>query len=1141
MKKICTVLLLLCLLPSCALALDLGTLMPRSDGTINPSYAISNGRLTLTGTTNYPVVISPVDATSALELILDNVCISGEHEMALNLQCAEEGNQINITLIGENTLSGSLSDYRIYQDKGAVINVSGVENSKLIVNGINADNGLSITNCEIESMGAIDSYYGAIYIENASVTVESEESGVHAVEAGGNIVICNSKIGASSIDAATISAHGQFEIKSKSHVTTKSNGITPIGINAGSVRIDDSVIDVFSEGTYPTGINVYNGGYEICNGSQVTVNVKGNNAICFEATGAMTLSNSMLSIIYDGDYAKGMNIIGGIVDGESDLSVVCSGENTQGIYLRQENLVINNGNVLVSAGRAVNGDISCGAGIIAQHKDGEEDEWITFIENTTDKKYFRSGKSTLLATPVPPATPTSTPNLNQEGLFEFKGHYYKIYMGEYTWDQTMEMCEGMEGHLVTITSAEEQAFIESINKEIECLWIGGYRDENDNWHWVTDEEWSYTNWRDGEPNDSGLQGEGCAAIWPKQWNDLHWSNTGEQTGYICEWENEPTLIVPPTPKPTPTPTITPVPDPTPIPTPTPAMNQEGAVAFEGNLYKILTGEYTWNEADALCQKMGGHLVTITSTQEQEFIEVLNADNLNLWIGGYRDENHVWYWVTGEKWGYTNWGDDEPNNMYDEGEDCAAIWPVRWNDLNRNNMWEQVGFVCEWETSSVQTPTPTVTPMPTVKPDNYFGNSREEIINIIGYSPEYSYDKESTGIAVLFIQTVLDELGYYEGVLSGSFGNSTKAALITFQQKYGLPVTGICDAQTMYKLMDAYVGGIDKTYEKTFYNPEWFRSKDKLIEIGLKKNAVVLLTDLRTDTTFRIKVESMGNHIDAEPLTAADTRAMCRIYGVSSAQELVDQNHYKRRPMLLTIPYQGTDIQIVCSMYGVPKGADTIVNNNYDGNFCIHLSGSKLHAVDRVCEEHTKAIAEAVELMKKKTNTKNGDVIGDKVSFENLPPVDHPTLVFPDGMFDDVSVYLQYNEPNASGHNTVVYNVHLVDSEGVELELPGECILCFPYPEGMDENSANKFKIAIHHYSSKGTETFNSKDGTIELTKQGLCIRISSFSPFEITWEEIPEEIVLPKTGDTSLPMGFLLMVMIVSLCGLGLMAKRKRN
>ena len=50
----------------------------------------------------------------------------------------------------------------------------------------------------------------------------------------------------------------------------------------------------------------------------------------------------------------------------------------------------------------------------------------------------------------------------------FNGHYYKIYLyglSCLSWTTAEKKCEELGGHLVTITSAEEQAFIESINNK----------------------------------------------------------------------------------------------------------------------------------------------------------------------------------------------------------------------------------------------------------------------------------------------------------------------------------------------------------------------------------------------------------------------------------------------------------------------------------------------------------------------------------------------------------------------------------------------------------------------------------------------------------------------------------------------------
>lgn len=123
---------------------------------------------------------------------------------------------------------------------------------------------------------------------------------------------------------------------------------------------------------------------------------------------------------------------------------------------------------------------------------------------------------------------------------------------------------------------------------------------------------------------------------------------------------------------------------------------------ERHKYEIFRETLTWEEAKAACEAKGGHLATITSQEEQKMIESLNAQNSKLWIGGYKNSAGQWCWVTGELWKYQNWGDGEPNNSSNvvADESCVAVWPEKWNDLANSNVYEQSGYICEWEASDV---------------------------------------------------------------------------------------------------------------------------------------------------------------------------------------------------------------------------------------------------------------------------------------------------------------------------------------------------------------------------------------------------------------------------------------------------------
>ena len=129
-----------------------------------------------------------------------------------------------------------------------------------------------------------------------------------------------------------------------------------------------------------------------------------------------------------------------------------------------------------------------------------------------------------------PKEPT-LPKVEDGDIIYFNGHKYQAFNVHMTWTEAKKYCESLGGYLATITSAEEQAALELFKGN---YWLGATDVENEGvWKWVTDEIWSYENWLKGEPNNSG--DEHYLVIWLDTWNDLC-LNSGEQSGFICEWD-----------------------------------------------------------------------------------------------------------------------------------------------------------------------------------------------------------------------------------------------------------------------------------------------------------------------------------------------------------------------------------------------------------------------------------------------------------------------------------------------------------------------------------------------------------------------------------------------------------------------------
>ncbi len=159
--------------------------------------------------------------------------------------------------------------------------------------------------------------------------------------------------------------------------------------------------------------------------------------------------------------------------------------------------------------------------------------------------------------PVVVADAQKSPRVSQRN-----GHYYEaVYVPEgITWDAARVAALVRGGHLVTITSAEENVFVFGLVQDpkfwlvlsvdrISGPWLGGSKAGAAQWVWENGEGlFEYTNWDDGEPdNSNGVQDKLCFYSNPLPdfqplWDDQ--SGMIKHAGYIVEWEDGPPEIEP---------------------------------------------------------------------------------------------------------------------------------------------------------------------------------------------------------------------------------------------------------------------------------------------------------------------------------------------------------------------------------------------------------------------------------------------------------------------------------------------------------------------------------------------------------------------------------------------------------------------
>jgi len=107
----------------------------------------------------------------------------------------------------------------------------------------------------------------------------------------------------------------------------------------------------------------------------------------------------------------------------------------------------------------------------------------------------------------------------------------------------------------------------------------------------------------------------------------------------------------------------------------------------GHSYAKTISGTSWTLAEAEAVSLGGHLVTINSQAENDFLantHDLTPSGYARFIGFYQGAGHSepaggWIWISGESVTYTNWATGEPNE-YSGGTTAD------WARIDLNALW-----------------------------------------------------------------------------------------------------------------------------------------------------------------------------------------------------------------------------------------------------------------------------------------------------------------------------------------------------------------------------------------------------------------------------------------------------------------------
>ena len=108
-----------------------------------------------------------------------------------------------------------------------------------------------------------------------------------------------------------------------------------------------------------------------------------------------------------------------------------------------------------------------------------------------------------------------------------------------TWPQARDICVVLGGHLATVPTASEAAFVHSLSGPSE-VYLGGMQlprgcEPGCNWRWITDEAWGFTNWSRSEPNNNSPNGQDFLRTYSDgKWDDVQ-GDSVFPFGIAVEW------------------------------------------------------------------------------------------------------------------------------------------------------------------------------------------------------------------------------------------------------------------------------------------------------------------------------------------------------------------------------------------------------------------------------------------------------------------------------------------------------------------------------------------------------------------------------------------------------------------------------
>ncbi|TKR64829.1 hypothetical protein L596_025308 [Steinernema carpocapsae] len=260
---------------------------------------------------------------------------------------------------------------------------------------------------------------------------------------------------------------------------------------------------------------------------------------------------------------------------------------------------------------------------------------------------------------------------------------YLVVPVELPVDGAQQTCEAFNSKLASVFNDEDnrkiaetaQAVLANVRMPFQ-YWLGASRIANTNdWTWNDSNSLEYSNWALDQPTD--ISYENCLKVNSKWLSD----NCDSARSFVCKMDaTRPKSTCPHCSFCTTTQTLEPCPTSPPC-----EVCPDKWTKFQGYEYFFNKEIMIFSEAEAFCVAQGGHLTSVHSQAENDFLTALffnstDRSQVGGWLGGFSlsTDKLNFMWTDGSSWDYTNWIEGQPDvSRYEENRvEFYANWRTR---------------------------------------------------------------------------------------------------------------------------------------------------------------------------------------------------------------------------------------------------------------------------------------------------------------------------------------------------------------------------------------------------------------------------------------------------------------------------------